>query len=228
MKLIYLISVISTTALFSYGVQNTTQKDKLKRESMADTVSTESVLDFSKSVLNDSLRVIVHDRVAMGYWDIQMIFEADDFQSDHFNTYTSYSNMQGFDKSVDGDYNGVILFAATYKDVPSAQHAFQVLKTRTQIRMEELEGQAGLLVEQVGIFERIRTSGGLFAQKDKYVFYLLETCETPPVGESWNEYENLFLSFITERNEEIEIINADCETDEFVVQKIIASRQQCI
>ena len=224
MKFIYLISVISTTAVFSCGVQNTTQKDSLNIETMADNDSTESALDFSKYVLNDSLRIIVHDRVVMGYWDIQMIFEADDFRSDHFNTYTTYSNMQNFDKSVDGDYDGIILFAATYKDVPSAQHAFQVLKTRTQIRAEDLEGQAGLRVEQVRIFERIRTSGGLFVQKDKYVFYLLESCETPPVCESWNEYENLFLSFITEKNEEIEIINADCEKDEFVVQKIIASR----
>lgn len=191
---------------------------------MADTDPTESAHDFAKFVLGDSLSVMVHDRVAMGYWDIQMIFEADDFRSDHFNTYTTYSNMKGFDKSVDGDYGGVILFAATYKDIPSAQHAFQVLKTRVQIRMEELEGQAGLRVEQVRIFERIRTSGGLFAQKDKYVYYLLESCEMPPVGASWNEYENLFLSFIAEKNEEIEVINADCEQDEFIVQKIIADR----
>lgn len=160
----------------------------------------------------------------MNYWDIQMIFEADDFRSDHFNTYTSYSNMQGFDKSVDGNYDGVILFMATYKDKKSAQHAFEKLKSNTKIRIAELEGFAGLLVEQVQVFERIRKSGGLFTQKDKYVFYLLESCETPPLESNWNDYENLFLSSITEKNEEIEIINADCGQDVFLVQKIKASR----
>lgn len=192
--------------------------------SLTNTDLEKPVLNFSKSVLKENLRVIVHDRVPMYYWDIQMIFEADDFKSDHFNSYTTYTNVQHFDKPVDGNYDGVILFVATYKDVPSAQHAFQELKARTQIRMEELRGQAGLIVEQVRILERIRVSGGLFTQKDKYVYYLMESCEMPPVNASWNDYENLFISFITENNEEIEIINADCKKDEFIVQKLKANR----
>lgn len=210
-------------ALSSCGIKSAEQKIEKEKESMSlsNTDLEKSVLNFSKSILKGNLRVIVHDRVPMYYWDIQMIFEADDFKSDHFNTYTTYSNMQRFDKSVDGNYDGVILFVATYKDVQSAQHAFQEIKTRAQIRIEELEGQAGLLVEQVRIFERIRTSGGIFTQKDKYVFYLLESCGMPTVGTSWNDYENLFLSFITEENE---IINADCEKDEFIVQKLKANR----
>ena len=184
----------------------------------------ESVLNFSKSVLKEDLSVDVHKRVPTWYWDIQMIFEADDFKSDHFNTFTSYSNKEHFDKPIDRNYEGIILFAATYKDIPSAKHAFEVLKTRTQIRMEEINGQAGLRVEQVRIFEKIRDSGGLLTQKGKYVFYLVESCEKPPVGKNWNDYENLFLSFITAKNEEIEVINADCEKDEFIVQKLKASR----
>ena len=213
-------------ALCSCSVNSAGQKNENAKESMSlsNTDLEKSVLNFSENVLKENLRVIVHDRTPSRYWDIQMIFEADDFNSDHFNSYTTYSNMQHFDKSIDGNYNGVILFVATYKDVPSAQHAFQEVKTRTQIRMEDLKGQAGLLVEQVRIFERIRISGGLFTQKDKYVFYLLKSCGLPPVGESWNDYENQFLSFITEKNEEIEIIKADCKNDKFIVQKLKASR----
>lgn len=220
MKTTFLLSLISSIALYSCGVRSTDQTVVKIDHSKSNIDLTESVLNFSKSVLKDSLRVIDHERVLMYYWDIQMIFEADDFKSDHFNNYTSYSNMQHFDKSVDENYDGIILFAATYKDVASAQHAFQELKARTQIRMEELEGQAGLLVEQVRIFERIRTSGGMITQKGKYVFYLLESCEMPPTGTSWNDYEYLFLSFLTEEKEEIEIINADCGKDIFLVQKI--------
>lgn len=181
-----------------------------------------SILKFSTSVLKENLIVSVHDRVPTYYWDIQMIFEADDFKSDHFNSYTSYSDKQVFDEPIDENYKGVMLFVATYKDLASALHAFQELKTRTQIRIEELEGQSGLLVEQVRIFERIRSSGGFLTQKDQYVFYLLESCEAPPIGASWDEYEKLFLSYITEKNEEIEIINADCKKDAFLVQKIKA------
>lgn len=226
MKIIYLISLISSIALFSCGVQSTGQKIEKKKKSLSlsNNDLEKSILNFNKSVLKENLVVNVHDRVPTYYWDIQMIFEADDFKSDHFNSYTTYADMQYFDKPIDENYNGVILFAATYKDVASALHAFQELKSRTQIRMKEIEGQAGLLVEQVRIFERIRTSGGLLTQKDQYVFYLLESCGAPPIGVSWNEYENLFLSAITEKNEEIEIINADCKKDEFWVQKLKANR----
>ena len=224
MKNIYLIVLILNITLSSCGVNNVGQKIEKEKESVSNIDLEKSLLNFATNVLKENLRVIVHERTPSRYWDIQMIFEADNFNSDHFNSYTTYSNGEHFDKSVDGNYDGVILFMATYKDVPSAKHAFQELKIRTQIRKEEIEGQAGLRVEQVRIFERIRTSGGLFTQKDKYVFYLLESCEMPPVGTSWNDYENLFLSFITDKNEEIEIINADCEKDEFIVQKLKASR----
>lgn len=224
MKINYLIILILNITLISCRVNNTGQKIENVKESMPDIDLEKSVLNFSSKVLGENLRVIVHDRTPSRYWDIQMIFEADDFNSDHFNSYTTYSNGEYFDKSVDGNYDGVILFMATYKDVPSAQHAFQEIKTRSQIRKEEIEGQAGLRVEQVRIFERIRKSGGLFTQKDNYVYYLLESCEIPPAEKNWNDYENLFLSFITEKNEVIEIINSDCEKDVFLVQEVKASR----
>jgi len=225
MKLYYHLILILSISLFSCGVKTIEQKVETVTVSISQsTIDLEkSVLNFSESVLNEKLRVIVHDRVPSNYWDIQMLFEADDFNSDHFNSYTSYSNVQSFDKPVDWNYDGVLLFATTYKDVQSAKHAFQVLKSMTKVRISELEGFAGLLVEQVQIFERIRKSGGLLTQKGKYVFYLLESCGAPPVGESWNDYENLFLSFITKTNEEIEIINADCEKDVFLVQKLKAN-----
>ena len=225
MKINYQLILILSITLFSCGVKTIDQKIETDTESMTQSnIDLEkSVMDFSKSVLNEKLRVIVHDRHPHNYWDIQMIFEADDFNSDHFNSYTSYSNVQSFDKPVDGNCDGVLLFATTYKDVETAQHAFQELKSNTKIRITELEGFSGLLVEQVQIFERIRKSGGMFTQKGKYVFYLLESCGVPPVGGSWNDYENLFLSFITKTNEEIEIINADCEKDVFLVQKLKAN-----
>ena len=183
-----------------------------------------SVLNFSKDMLKDSLRVDIHERKRTYYWDIQMIFEADDFKSDHFNTFTSYSDRQFFHKPVDENYEGILLFAATYKDVASAQHAFHELKIRTQIRMTDIEGQAGMRVEQVRIFERIRESGGLLTQKDNFVFYLLNSPELRPDDTGWDDYTNLFLSYITTKNEETEIIKADGNIDEFKIKKVKASR----
>ena len=217
MKIALHIPLILILFLSSCGMNKTGQMNRDNSKSNIDLEKV--VLNFSRDILKDNLRVDVHERVRTYYWDIQMIFEADDFKSDHFNTFTTYSNKQRFYKPIDENYNGIILFAATYKDVPSAEHAFQVLKTRTQIRMSDIEGQSGLRVEQVRIFERIRDSGGLLTQKDKHVFYLVESCEKPPVCKNWNDYENLFLSFITEKKEEIEVINADCKKDIFLIQK---------
>ena len=201
MKINYHILLILSITLLSCGVKKAEQKTGKYKESMSKTDLAESALNFSESVLKEDLRVIVHERVLSSYLDIQMLFEADNWKSDHFNSYTSYSNMLQPDNSELSNYDGFILFVATYKDVKSAEHAFQELKSNSKIRIAELEGMAGLLVEQVQIFERIRKSGGMFTQKDKYVFYLLKTCGTPPVGSSWSDYQNLFFTFITEKNE---------------------------
>ena len=222
MTVIFIVTLISSLHSFSDKAKRMEQKVGLNDEFSVNTDLMDSIANFSQSVIKDSLSIVVHDRVPMYYWDIQMIFEADDFKSDHFSHYTTYSHKQQYDKSIDGDYEGVILFVATYKDVLSAQHAFHIIKDRTQVRIEELKGQAGLLVEQVRIFERIRASGGLFTQKGRYVFYLVENCQPPPVTTNWKEYEYHFLRYVTKKNEEIEIINADCAMDAFVVEKIAA------
>lgn len=183
-----------------------------------------SALNFSKHVLKENLRVHFHERARSSYLDVQMIFETDNFETDNFISYTSYANQLYQDNSEQSNYDGFILFVATYSNSKSAEYAFQELKSNTQIRISELEGFAGLLVEQVQVFERIRKSGGMITQKGEYVFYLVETCGKPPIGTNYNDYENLFLEFITENNEEIEVINADCEKDVFLVQNIKASR----
>ena len=224
MKFYQNLILIVSLCLFSCGVQKAEQEIRNNKELTFNTDLAKSALNFSKHVLKENLRVIDHQRVPSSYLDIQMIFEADDYKSDHFESYTSYSNLMNPDNSAKSDYDGFILFVANYKDVKSAEHAFQQLKSNTKIRITELEGFAGLLVEQVQVFERIRKSGGLFTQKDKYVFYLLKTCEAPPIGSSWSDYENLFLEYIMEKNEEIEVLKADCAKDIFSVQKIKAIR----
>jgi len=183
-----------------------------------------SALSFARNVLKDNLRIRFHERARSNYLDVQMIFETDNFETDHFISYSSYSNQLYKDNSTQGNYDGFLLFVATYDNTKSAEYAFQEIKSNSQIRIIELEGFAGLFVEQVQVFEKIRKSGGMIIQKDNYVFYLVETCGEPPIEDNWSDFENLFLQSITENNEEIEVLNADCEKEVFLIQKIKADR----
>ena len=64
-----------------------------------------SALNFSKGVHDENLRVIVHERARMNYLDIQMIFEADDHESVHFDSYTSYSTKLHPNNSKESNYD---------------------------------------------------------------------------------------------------------------------------
>ncbi|AFM04392.1 hypothetical protein Fleli_2008 [Bernardetia litoralis DSM 6794] len=53
--------------------------------------------------------------------------------------------------------------------------------------------------------------GGLMAlQKENLIIFLLKSCQNPPVPLKWKQYEQLFLEFILEENEEIEVLNTAC------------------
>ena len=194
--------------------KKTDQNNRDHKAVNSNTDVAQAALAFSKNVLGENFKENFHGYSESNYLDMQMIFETDELVS-----YSSYSNKLYEDKSAQGNYDGFLLFVATYKDQKAAEFAFQELKANTPIRIAELEGFAGLLVEQVQVFERIRKSGGLLTQKDKYVFHLLENCGEPPVGKDWRAYEKLFLEAITEKNETIEVINADCGKDRFLIQK---------
>ena len=205
--------------LFSCKATNIDQSIKQNKEFGPDQNVPNSAMEFAEIVLGEKLRVHSYERSISGYLDVQMLFETEELLG-----YTGFSN-EIYQKYPDsGNYDGCILFVANYKNVESAKYAFTHLKFNSGIRISELEGFAGLVVEQVQVLERIRMSGGMFAQKDNYVFYLLETCGDPLVESNWTDYENLFLGSITEKNEKIQVINADCGEERLVVEKIKARR----
>ena len=217
MKSLPHILILVFATLSSCGTQKGKQHEPEALETTTALSIEESVLQFAQYVLGDDLHMAVHQRVPMNYWDVQMIFEANDWKSDHFKNYTTFANTPHLDKRGDRNYTEVILFMVPFKDIPSAQHAFDAIKGSSQIRIKDLEGLAGLLVEQVQIYERIRMSGGLLTLKDNYVFYLVESCENPPIGDSWENYEHLFLSSIGAPRETMEVVNADCGVDEMAI-----------
>ena len=214
----YALLILSIT-LFSCGAKKVHQNIVQNKELIAIQDAPDSAFKFSEKVFGENLRVHSYERSISGYLDVQMLFETEELLG-----YTAFSN-ELYQKGTDlNNYEGCILFVATYKNLKSAEYAFKHVKSNSEIRFSEIEGMSGLVVEQVQVLERIRKSGGMFTQKGKYVFYLVETCGKPPVEANWNDYENLFLGSITEKNEEIQVINADCGMDRLKVQNITASR----
>ena len=214
----YILLILIIT-LFSCKGRKVDQNIGQNKELITTQDSSNSALKFAEKVFGDCLRVHSYERSVSGYQDVQMLFETDELLE-----YTAFSNELYQKETPSNNYEGCILFVATYKNLKSAEYAFKHLKSNSEIRLSEIEGMAGLVVEQVYVLERIRKSGGMFTQKGKYVFYLVETCGEPPVEANWNDYENLFIESITEKNEEIQVINADCEMDRLIVQNIKASR----
>ena len=75
-----------------------------------------SALIFAGKVLQENLIIQQHERKQMGYLEVQMIFETDNFVTDYFVGYTSYSNQLYQESSKQGNYDGFILFVGTYKN----------------------------------------------------------------------------------------------------------------
>ena len=173
----------------------------------------DAALEFSKAVSAGQLRTHTYDLFVPRYPDVLMLFETDqivDFQAYSSSDFPETNNLNNLD--------GFILFVGTYQNVVSARAAFGHLKSIATTRIEELAGFAGLEFEQVQLLEKIRLSGGMIVQKDKYMFYLMESCDDPPAETSWEDYENLFLDYLLDQGEELEVINANCAMDILMIQ----------
>ena len=168
---------------------------------------------FAQKVSDESVNIHSYDLFTSNYMDVQMLFETKALQN-----FSCFSNKISQTDVKPMNYEDCILFVATYDKVKNAKNVFQVLKSTSQIAISEVEGMAGIFVEQVQVFERIRRSGGMITQKGKCIFFLVKRCVEPPITESWRDYENLFVESITEKNEEVEVLFGDCEMEALTVQ----------
>ncbi len=83
-----------------------------------------------------------------------------------------------------------------YSDEKSARDAFKLLKNPSS---------------ELGWAK----SGVMIFQKENLIVFLLKSCQNPPVPLKWKQYEQLFLKFVLEKNEEIEVLNSSCGDMEF-------------
>ena len=172
-------------------------------------------LKFAKKVSEGNLKIHTYDLFTSRYPDILTLFE-----TEKLLRFSSLSHKQSVGEENPMNYEDCILFVASYQNPVVADSIFREIKYRSEIRAAELEGMAGLWVEQAFFFERIRKTGAMITRKGKDVFFLVESCEAPPVEENWKDYENLFVEFITDKEEEIEVFNADCNTEEFIIERM--------
>ncbi|NNE55688.1 MAG: hypothetical protein HKN32_06685 [Flavobacteriales bacterium] len=212
MKITYHLLLVLSITLSACGEESAGQKIEPAKEVF------DSASQFAKLVLGERLSVH-YTEYKRGEVGVDGLFE-----SEGMIGYTIFSNELYQKVPSPVDVTGCVLFAAKFENEESAKSAFVQLKSHSAIRASEVEGLVGILPVQVRYLEQMRNVGAFFTQQDNYVFYLPETCENPPVESSWEDFENLFLRFITEKNEEIEVINADCEKDAFLIQKIEARR----
>lgn len=178
----------------------------------------DSASQFAKLVLGKQLRKHFTE-YKRGEVGVDALFESDGMMG-----YTTFSNELYQKGPSPLDVKGCVLFAANFKNEENAKKAFNQLKSNSAIQASEVIGMVGVLPVQVRFLEQNISSGALITQHDNYVFYLPATCESSLHGSNSKDYENLFLSFIIEQNQEIEIINVDCEMDTFLIKKIKVSK----
>lgn len=162
----------------------------------------DDVSEFAREVLGERLRVhsTEHKRGDLG---VDALFESEELIG-----YTTFSNDLYEKVPSPVNLEDCILFAASYKNQESAEGAFNQLQANSVIRASEVEGMVGPTPVQIRFLEKIRSDGhgGMFIQRGRYVFFLTEHGEEPPIAANWKDYENMFLASIAGDRESVEPI----------------------
>ncbi len=177
-------------------------------------------IDFSKTVVPFIEKVLKENqrRHELGTQNKE-IRHLEIFEKKGLQEIIAYSDRRYPKRTEPTYYENFILFALRYDDIQSAKDAYNEIKKISEITREDYEKLGETEKQQIRKLETSTKPGGMICQKGKFVFSLVETCRETPIGGKWEEYENLFLSFITEPNEEIMILNANCGQMKYVEEK---------
>ena len=145
------------------------------------------------------------------------------FINDGLENIRTYSNKRYSKKSPSKYYEQYILFVATYRNQEKAQFVYNRMKTDSKYGLGEERELSKHIARRVSSLNIGAKPGGLIAQKGIQIFSLVETCRETPIGGSWIEYEQKFINYLTEAGEEIEVLNANCGSFKYRIEKRIAS-----
>lgn len=216
------LSILLTFLLFACKNE---EDPKMKSESNKSDAKTEIDVDanankdytkstelFAKEVLKESIRVHSFDRSDKDNPDFLKLFYADGLEN-----ISAYSNKNYPQKSEPNNYEHFTLFVATYKYEEDAKNCFNRIKSES--KMTDSKNMNEALADRVRILTWGAKPGGMITQNGRNVFSLVETCRGTPIGGKWIDYENKFISFITEKDEDIEVLKAHCGANKYQIDK---------
>lgn len=187
---------------------------ELKIEAIPNTASLKSVALFAKAVLKENIRIQVFDTT-----NLESIAYLDVFNSENLENIIAYSN-KNYPKNVEPNhYEHFTLFVASYIDEVAAQKVYNQILKESTYGFSNLDELSDVLVERVKSLSIVAKAGGIITKKGRYIFSLVETCREAPMGKDWMDYENMFLGYIRESGKHMEILNANCGMDRFLIEK---------
>ncbi|MGS2727349.1 hypothetical protein ACU8DI_12130 [Psychroserpens sp. BH13MA-6] len=174
---------------------------------------------FAKEVLQDHFRKHTYTPT-----DSTKPKHTDIFENVGLQNIVAYSNKNYPKHSAPTGYEHFILFVANY------QSELNALKTFALITSSSKENPPAYLLAQKTFIERTKAlnigakPGGMIVQSGRHIFSLVETCRATPIGGTWHDYEDRFITFITKNEAEIDILNADCGMNRYRLEKRNVSR----
>ena len=169
---------------------------------------------FAKAVLKENIRVHSFDIT-----NLEKIAYLEVFNSQGLENIIAYSNKNYPKNTEPNYYEHFTLFVASYKGEIATQNAYNRILKESAYGFSNLNKVDGEVAERVKTLAIVAKAGGMILKKGTSIFSLVETCRKAPVGKDWMAYENMFLEYIRENGEDIEILNANCGMDRFHIEK---------
>jgi len=194
-------------------------KTELKTESELDNDYSKSAELFAKEVLNENIRIHEFDLT-----NSENPKHFGIFQSDGLQKIVAYSNKNYPKNSEPNYYEHFLLFVASYEDQSYSQNTYNRIRKESAYRFSDLQNLSGDLADRVKALTIGAKPGGMIVKKGKWIFSLVETCRETPIAGNWADYESKFLEYIIESGEEIQVLNANCGMDKYMIENRKASR----
>lgn len=139
------------------------------------------------------------------------------FPVDGLQEIIAYSDKR-YPKTVSPSYyEHFILFCFKYTNTNQAKLNFDNFYLTSQLDTSKYDQIEQSLVEKHEKIKIASKPGGLIVQKNEYIFSLVETCGETPIGGNWVDYENLFLGYIgNNQQDSLTVLNADCGRLEYI------------
>ncbi len=169
----------------------------------------------------DFVRYVLKDRVREHGFEyvVENIRYVGLFPVDGLQEIVAFSDKNYPKKVKPTDYEHFILFCFRYSSVTQAKLNFDNFYLHTQLDTTKYDAVEQSYIEMHEKIKGASKPGGLIVQENEWIFSLVETCRETPTGGNWDDYEDLFLSYIGQDKDSITVLNADCGKMTFKKEK---------